>query len=107
VRSGKPEFQVRIAKERMQILIEEAAKMAESDPALAKRYIRLLKRIGMRYNVRIPPSVKNRFCRHCCSYLSPGKNASVRVKKGVAVATCNECKKSFIMASAVRPRKAY
>jgi len=107
VRGGKPEFQVRIAKERMEILIGEAAKMAVSDPALAKRYIRLLKRIGMRYNVRIPPSVKNRFCKYCFAYLTPGRNSSVRIKNGAAIATCGDCKKSFIMASAVRPRKAY
>ncbi|MBI4019013.1 MAG: ribonuclease P [Candidatus Aenigmarchaeota archaeon] len=107
MRSGKPEFQIKIAKERMEILIDEAAKRAASDPALAKRYIRLLKRIGMRYNVRIPPLVKNRFCKYCSSYLNIGKNSFVRVKKGVAVVTCNECKKSFIMASSVRRRKAY
>src|SRR3989338_485217 len=49
----KPEYQVKIAKERIAILFDEARKTAASEPDLAKRYMLLAKRIAMRYNVRL------------------------------------------------------
>ena len=52
----------RIALERMEILFHEAEQEARHDRwARARRYVDLARRIGMRYNVRVPARFKRRF----------------------------------------------
>ena len=84
-RGEKPQEQIKIAKERIAILFKEADK----EPDMAKRYMKLAKKIGMRYNVRLG-SLKRRFCKECYSYFTP-KNSQKRLKKGVLVVKCLEC----------------
>ncbi len=82
----------RIALERMEILFHQAEKEAlQSRPARARRYVDLARRIGMRYNVRVPPDFKRRFCKKCLAYFLPGLNARVRVGRGRLVITCLGC----------------
>ncbi len=82
----------RIALERMEILFRQAEKEAlRGRPARARRYVDLARRIGMRYNVRVPPAFKRRFCKKCLAYLLPGVNARVRVGRGRLVITCMGC----------------
>lgn len=89
MRRGKPESQTKIARERMELLIREAAKRAD-EPALARRYVTLLRKIGMRYNVKIPKEIRRQFCKHCNSYIT---TARVRVKSKAITVTCGNCKK--------------
>lgn len=84
-RGEKPEEQVKIAKERIRILFSEA----EKEPEMAKRYMRMAKKIGMRFNVRLG-SLKRKFCKKCYSYFTP-ENSQKRLKKGVLVVKCLEC----------------
>ncbi|MBI2579084.1 MAG: ribonuclease P [Candidatus Aenigmarchaeota archaeon] len=86
---SKPEYQLKIARERIQILFDEA-EHAE-DPKLAKRYIELARKIGMRYNVRIPRDLKRKYCRHCGAFLRYGANARHSVRKGVVTIKCFSC----------------
>jgi len=56
----------RIAQERMDILFRLAEREAlQRREARARRYVDLARRIGMRYNVRIPAEFKRRFCKGC------------------------------------------
>lgn len=82
----------RIALERMDILFALAEKeaLAHHD-ARARRYVDLARRIGMRYNARIPPRWRRRFCKACRAYLVPSVNARVRVGRGHVVVTCLQC----------------
>jgi len=41
--------------------------------------------------VRIPRQYKRRFCKGCNSYLLPGENCSVRIKKKKIVISCHNC----------------
>lgn len=93
MRGGKPDYQVRIAQERMQILMGEAKKRARKEPELARRYIMLVRKIGMRYNLVIPRELKNRYCRYCYNYLIPGHNSSYRKKKEGMSIRCLRCNK--------------
>jgi ribonuclease P protein subunit RPR2 len=82
----------RIALERMGILF----RLAESESLLdhaprARRYVELARRIGMRYNVRVPQEFKRRFCKECHAYLVPSVNARVRVGRSRVVVTCTAC----------------
>ena len=82
----------RIALERMEILFHQAEREALQGRApRARRYVDLARRIGMRYNVRVPPEFKRRFCKACLAYFLPGVNARVRVGRGRLVVTCLGC----------------
>ena len=82
----------KIAIERINILLELAQlRMNEGEEDLAKRYIDLALLISKKYNVRIPRDLKYKICKRCHSFLIPGKNARVRLKKGKVVITCLKC----------------
>lgn len=59
----------------------------------ANRYVELARKIGKRYNVRIPKVHKKRFCKHCYHYLLPSYNCKVRLQKSKIVITCFDCGK--------------
>jgi len=61
------------------------------DFALADRYARLARRIGMRYNVRLPRDLRARICRKCTRYLLPSVTCTVRVHRGRIRTTCKYC----------------
>ena len=88
----KPEWQVKIAKERIVILFDEAAKAVKEDPELAKRYMKLAKRIGMRYNVRLE-KMRWKFCKYCYNFFLPGKTCTQRLKNGKINIKCLSCNK--------------
>ena len=95
----KPEYQLKMARERMDILLDKAIEMHASRPDLARRYFLLAKKIGMRYNVRMPAVAKRRFCKKCFSYLSGGW----RTRRGKVTVTCKAC--GHVMRYPYRERK--
>lgn len=84
------EYQQKIAKERIGILFKEAA---SADEQLAKRYMKLAKKIGMRYNVRLG-RLKRKFCRHCYAFFTP-QNSRMRLKAGTISIKCLSCNKTM------------
>ncbi|MEM2139112.1 MAG: ribonuclease P protein component 4 [Candidatus Woesearchaeota archaeon] len=62
-------------------------------PEFSNRYVRLAKKISMKYKVKIPNPFKKKFCKHCLSYLYPGINCRVRLNKKKLVYYCLNCKK--------------
>lgn len=85
---SKPEWQIKIAKERINILFDEAAKT--KDKQLQKRYMKLAKKIGMRFNVRLGKR-KKLFCKTCFHYF--GGDTKRRLKNGKLVIVCPGCKR--------------
>ena len=81
-----------IAKERIESLFKQADETFDSDSALSDRYVSLARKISMKFKVRIPPKLKRRFCKHCYTFLVPGKNCRVRTHEGKVVYTCSKCK---------------
>src|SRR5438876_12188993 len=78
----------RIAGERMETLF----RLAESEALhrrteRARRYVELARRIGMRYNVRVPAPFKRSFCKKCFAFLLPSVSARIRVGEGRVVVT--------------------
>lgn len=82
----KPEYQTKIAKERIEILFSEAEKAPDD---LARRYMKLAKKIGMRYNVKIGTARKKLYCTHC---FTPFRGARTRTKNGFLVRECRYCR---------------
>ena len=83
----------KLGRERIEILFNEAFKAFNIDYKLSNRYVDLARKIAMKAKFRIPSMYKRRFCKHCNSYLMPGKNARVRTKNGFIVTYCFTCKK--------------
>ncbi len=85
--------------ERLLALAESEAMRAKNEDESASdmmrrcnRYVELAMKIGMRYRVRIPKHLKMRICKNCRSYLVPGRNARVRLRKGEYITTtCLSC----------------
>ena len=89
----------RIARERIEILLEKALK---SEIPFSRRYIELAMRIASRYRVRIPEKFRNTFCRKCYTpYTS--RTSKVRLSRGVRVITCLHC--GYIKRIPYKPRK--
>ncbi|HEC77058.1 MAG TPA: ribonuclease P [Thermoplasmatales archaeon] len=86
----------KIAIQRIHHLFKQAEKRAfENRFELANRYVWLARKIAMRYLVRMPREYKMRYCKHCLSYLLPGKNCRIRLKKSRIVTTCFNCGKKM------------
>lgn len=83
----------RIAEERIITLFDEAKKEFSNDRKLSNRYIELARKIAMKYRLKIPSGLQKQFCKHCYSFLLPGKNLRIRTQKGHLVYYCLECKK--------------
>ncbi|RLJ04245.1 MAG: ribonuclease P [Candidatus Aenigmatarchaeota archaeon] len=93
-RRKKPKWQQTIAKERIEILFDEAAKQAKKKNLdLSNRYVKLARKISMRYQVRIPKHLKRRFCKYCYSYLQPGVTCRQRIKDKIITIKCLSCKR--------------
>jgi ribonuclease P protein subunit RPR2 len=85
-RRNKPAAQLKLAKERMAMLLERSLSIHGERPDLSRRYYQLAKKIGMRYNVHMPGELKRKFCKNCFSFLE-----GWRLKNGIMRATCREC----------------
>ena len=64
-----------------------------NDKNLANNYVRKARNIAKSHQLRFPRGLKRRFCKHCYSFLVPGKNLRVRTQEGHVVYYCLECKK--------------
>lgn len=87
-------YRKKIALERIDILFKEAKRaMKLKRPLLAKRYVELARKIGMRCNVKIPSKYKTKFCKKCNAYLIPSRNCKIKIdsKKHLILITCFEC----------------
>jgi len=95
-RSKKPDWQQNIAKERIQILFDLAEKEFRKNPERSRRYVELARKIGLRYNVRLPKELKKKFCKECNSLLLPGKSCTMRVVgKRILTIKCSNCNKIY------------
>lgn len=100
----------RIAIERIHRLFSEAEKMAkENRMELCRRYVEIARKISMKYLVRIPRVYRLRYCKKCLSYLVPGKNCRIRLKKRKVVLTCLNCgnKKRYPYIEEIKERRKW
>ncbi|MBS3128939.1 ribonuclease P [Candidatus Woesearchaeota archaeon] len=89
----KPAQFVEAAKEHIRVYFLEAQKRFNEDPQLSHRYVRLARRIAMKFKIKLSSQQKRLFCKHCYHFLMPGKNSRVRTKKGMLIYYCLDCKK--------------
>jgi len=94
-RTKKPEWQQRIATERIQILFGLAEKELRKHPNRSRRYVELARKIGMRYNVRLPKELKKKFCKDCNTLLKPGLTSTARIQNKTLTIRCMFCNKIY------------
>ncbi|MHB8351502.1 MAG: ribonuclease P protein component 4 [Thermoplasmata archaeon] len=83
---------IRIARERIGDLFALArSESLDGHGALPHRYVHLARRIGMRFNLRLPQEYRSRYCRRCSSYWVEGRTVRTRLRQGCCVRTCLVC----------------
>jgi len=94
-RAKKPDWQQRIARERIQILFDLAERELRKHPERSRRYVELARKISLRYNVRLPRELKKRFCKNCNILLKPGLTSSTRIQNKMLTIKCTFCNKIY------------
>jgi RNase P subunit RPR2 len=82
------------AAELVRQLTQSSVDLARKDLGMAKDQAALARRVRLRFNVRLDPSLKRYTCRGCKSLIVPGVNARVRLGHGkptVIRITCSGC----------------
>src|SRR5450759_1769946 len=83
-----------IARQRIQILFEQAKKVCRTDPKLAVQYVASARRIAMAAKTRFPVEFRRETCKECNVLLVQGVNCRVRIKQKRephVVVTCLNC----------------
>ena len=88
----KPAKQQQIAKKRIRFLFNEAKDVFKKDSKLSDKYVKLARRIAMKYKIKLSSDLKKKFCKHCHKYLVPSVNCRVRIHKHRLIYYCLECK---------------
>ena len=83
----------KVAQEHVAELHKMQKEHLHTDRARAQRYTDLIRRISMKFRMRLPREVKRSYCKHCKTVLVPSQNCRVRVQNGKVVYTCFTCKK--------------
>lgn len=85
---------IRIAQDRIAELIGLAEGESRRGTALPDRYVRLARKVGMRYNVRLLPEYRELYCRRCSTFWVEGRTVRTRLRRGNRVRTCLNCQRS-------------
>ena len=83
-----------IARQRIQILFEQAKKTSKSNPELASKYVKSARRIAMAARIHLPLEFKRQTCKNCNALFIQGINCRVRIKQkreSHVVVTCLNC----------------
>ena len=78
----------------VRLLTESAVALSHSNPAIAKEQAALARKVKLRFNVRLDPSLARFTCKGCKGLLVPGVNARVRLGHGkdtILRVTCTDC----------------
>jgi ribonuclease P protein subunit RPR2 len=86
-----------MAYQRIIRLFELARTEFKKNPDHSNRYVQLVRKIGMRYRVRIPQEFKRQICKYCHAYLVQGATARTRLRGTHITTTCSTCGKQMRM----------
>ena len=78
----------------VRLLTESAVALSHTNPDLAKQQAALARKVKLRFNVRLDPSLTRFTCKGCKGLLVPGVNARVRLGHGkvtILRVTCTDC----------------
>ena len=90
-RGKRPKWMIEIAIERMNILFDRAEMEFINHPERSNRYVELALKLSTKYNTPVPEEWSRRYCKECKSFLSPGRNCTVRLVNSEVNIFCGEC----------------
>ncbi len=82
-----------LVKHRIEVLFHQAKETFKKDKTKANSLVKKARALSMKYKIRLPTTLKRRFCKHCYSFLMPSVNARIRTKEGKVIIYCLDCKK--------------
>ena len=77
----KPTSVKQIARQRIQILFEQAKLICKTNPRLAAQYVKSARKIAMAARIRLPVEFRRETCKNCNALLVQGYNCRVRIKQ--------------------------
>lgn len=83
-----------IARQRIQVLFQQATKVYHDNPQLSSRYVETARKIAMAAKIRLPTMYRRQVCKNCNMLLVQGDNCRVRIKQKRephVVITCLNC----------------
>ena len=83
-----------IARQRVQLLFQQAKNVYRDNPQLSSRYIVTARKIAMAAKIPLPTVHKRQICKSCNVLLVPGDNCRVRIRQkreSHVVITCLSC----------------
>jgi ribonuclease P protein subunit RPR2 len=83
-----------IARQRVQLLFQQAKKVYRSNPQLSSRYITTARKVAMAAKIPLPTVHKRQICKRCNMLLVQGDNCRVRIqqkREPHVVITCLSC----------------
>jgi ribonuclease P protein subunit RPR2 len=83
-----------IARQRIHVLFQQAARTYKTNPELAQSYVLTAKKIGMSTRMCLPAVYKRSVCKNCNAFLVPGETSRVRLqpkREPHIVVTCLKC----------------
>ncbi|QEE17368.1 ribonuclease P protein component 4 [Promethearchaeum syntrophicum] len=103
----------KLARGRIEELLELAKKTHAEDPKLANRYVTLARNIAMGTKVAIPAILKRYICHNCKQLLVPGRNMRFRINNkvhygtyvSVTCLTCGQISRYIVKGRARRDKK--
>jgi ribonuclease P protein subunit RPR2 len=82
---------IKIAYERLEILFKMAEDEFSLRPERSHRYVEMARNIAQKYNLKMPPYWRGRFCKECKRFLKPGFNSKIRLVGSAVTIQCLEC----------------
>jgi len=84
---------MKIARERIERLFDLAKEELKTNPERSRDYVKLARKIGKRYNVRLTKKQKRSFCKKCNQLLIPSRTSKVNIdtKKKIKIIKCMNC----------------
>ncbi|MBI5391698.1 ribonuclease P [Candidatus Woesearchaeota archaeon] len=77
---------------------------AQLNSKLADKYVKLARKLAMKFNLPLPRELKRKFCNHCYTYFQDG-NYRVRTRDKNVVYYCLTCKKYMRFPKKLPPSK--
>ena len=87
-----------IANKRIEVLFKNAVSNSRSNPELAQRQAKIIRKLSMKFRIKMPWELRASFCKKCKKFIAPGINSRVRLGRGKIKSiriTCCFCEHTY------------
>ena len=87
-----------IANKRIEVLFKNAVSNSRSNPELARRQAEIIRKLSMKFRIRMPWEIRSSFCKKCKKFIVPNISSRVRIGrsnvKSIRI-TCSFCSHTY------------